>query len=51
MIPPKTIRIEYASFHPVKLADGRIKEWWLLEDNLAFMMQLGMKMVPGDSAG
>lgn len=51
MTPPKTIRIEYASFHLVKFADGRIKEWWLPEDNLAFMTQLGLKLVPADGVG
>jgi predicted ester cyclase len=49
-LPPSGNRVDYTSFHLVKFADGLIKEWWLLEDNLTFLMQLGMKLVPGDGA-
>ncbi len=49
-LAPTGNQVEYTSFHLVKFADGKIKEWWLLEDNLAFLTQLGMKLVPGEGA-
>jgi steroid delta-isomerase-like uncharacterized protein len=47
-LAPTGKKIQYASVHMVTLEAGAIKEWWLLEDNLGFMSQLGMELVPTD---
>jgi steroid delta-isomerase-like uncharacterized protein len=45
-LAPTGKRIEYASVHMVTIEAGVIEEWWLLEDNLGFMTQLGMELAP-----
>jgi predicted ester cyclase len=45
-LAPTGKRIQYASVHMVTIEAGVIEEWWLLEDNLGFMTQLGMELVP-----
>jgi hypothetical protein len=30
----------------LRLADGKVAEVWLVEDNLGMMMQLGMELKP-----
>lgn len=45
-LAPTGNRIQYASAHMLTIEAGLIKEWWLLDDNLDFMTQLGMELVP-----
>jgi len=45
-LAPTGKRIQYAAVHMVTLEAGVIEEWWLLEDNLGFMTQLGMELAP-----
>ena len=34
------------AIHMMRLSNGRIQEWWALEDNLGLMQQLGMELKP-----
>jgi len=45
-LAPTGKRIQYAAVHMVTIEAGVIEEWWLLEDNLGFMTQLGMELAP-----
>ena len=36
------------AFHLVTIVDGKIKEWWGLEDDLGLMLQLGMVLKPNE---
>lgn len=31
------------------IVDGKVKDWWVIEDNLGFMQQLGMELIPANS--
>ena len=33
----------------MRIADGKVKEWWALEDNLGLMRQLGMELKPKEN--
>jgi steroid delta-isomerase-like uncharacterized protein len=47
-IPATGNRISYAGAQIVTIADGMIKEMWVLEDMLGLMSQLGMQLVPAE---
>ena len=47
-IPGTGNRISYARAQIVTIADGMIKEVWVLEDMLGSMSQLGMQSVPAE---
>jgi len=34
------------AIHIMRVSNGRIQEWWALEDNLGLMQQLGMELRP-----
>lgn len=38
--------VNYSGMQFFRVVDGAVKEWWLLEDNLTFMSQLGMQLTP-----
>jgi predicted ester cyclase len=43
-IPPTGNNISVEGQHMLRLANGKVAEVWLLEDNLGMMMQLGMEL-------
>ena len=45
-LAPTGSEVESAAVHMIKFEGGEIAEWWLLEDQLGFMLQLGMQVVP-----
>ncbi len=45
-IPPTGNKISVECQHMFRLANGKIAEAWLVEDNLGLMMQLGMELKP-----
>ena len=45
-IPATGNRVSFAGMHLVKVLDGVVVEWWVLDDNLGFMQQLGMELRP-----
>jgi len=45
-IPPTGKKISVECQHMFRLANGKIAEAWMVEDNLGMMMQLGMELKP-----
>ena len=45
-IPPTGNKISVECQHMLRLANGKVVEAWLVEDNLGMMMQLGMELKP-----
>jgi len=45
-IPPTGQTISYEAVHIVRFQSGVIREWWLFEDNLGLMFQMGMELRP-----
>ena len=45
-IPATGQTISYEAAHIVKVQSGIIREWWLIEDNLGLMSQMGMELRP-----
>ncbi|MCE1229333.1 MAG: ester cyclase [Firmicutes bacterium] len=43
-LPASGKHIHYAGVHLVKFANGKIQEWWVMDDNLGMMQQLGMEL-------
>ena len=45
--------IRYEGVHIVRFQQGRIREWWVLDDSLGLMQQLGLQLAPasGNAAG
>ena len=39
----------YGGVHMVRIVEGVVREFWLLEDDLGLMRQLGMDLVPTES--
>ena len=37
------------AMHLIRIVDGKIKEWWAIEDNLGLMQQLGMELKPKEA--
>ena len=48
-LEPTGNRVHYPSVHMLTIKDDAISEWWLLEDNLGFLTQLGMQLTPAES--
>lgn len=48
-IAPTGKRVSYAGMHIGTIKNGVIEEWWVLEDNLGLMTQLGMQLTPAES--
>jgi predicted ester cyclase len=48
-IPATGNTVTYSGMQFFRIVDGVIKEWWLVEDNLGFMSQLGMQLTPVES--
>ena len=45
-VPASGRHIAYAGVHFMRMEKGLIREWWVLEDSLGMMRQLGMRLVP-----
>jgi|WetSurMetagenome_2_1015567.scaffolds.fasta_scaffold111281_1 predicted ester cyclase len=45
-ITPTGVKVTKSAFHLVTIVNGKIKEWWGLEDDLGLMLQLGMVLKP-----
>jgi predicted ester cyclase len=43
-IPATGIKITNPAMSIMTLVDGQVKDWWVIEDNLGFMLQLGMEL-------
>jgi steroid delta-isomerase-like uncharacterized protein len=48
---PTGQRVTIPAIHIMRFSDGRIREWWALEDNLGLMQQLGMELRPKAPTG
>jgi steroid delta-isomerase-like uncharacterized protein len=47
-IQPTDKKLSQSAVHVITFVNGKVKEWWAVEDNLGFMMQLGMELKPTD---
>lgn len=47
-IPATGEKVSYAGVQMLSIVDGACTESWALDDNLGFMSQLGMKLMPAD---
>jgi len=47
-IPATGKKVSYAGVQILTIVDGACTENWALDDNLGFMSQLGMKLMPAD---
>ena len=45
-IPPTGKIMTQSAIHILTFSNGKIKDWWAVEDNLGFMTQLGMELKP-----
>lgn len=45
-IPPTGKKVTQSAIHIMTLINGKVKEWWAVEDNLGLMTQLGMELKP-----
>lgn len=45
-IPASGKKVTNPAMHLMTIADGKVRDWWALEDNLGFMQQLGMELKP-----
>ena len=45
-IPATGNEVSFAGMSLVRISEGKVAEWWLLDDNLGFMQQLGMELRP-----
>lgn len=50
-IPATGNRIDYEGAHMATVVEGKITELWVLEDNLGYLTQLGMVLMPDSAAG
>jgi predicted ester cyclase len=41
-IAPKGTKVTKSAMHEVTIVNGKIKEWWAIEDDLSLMLQLGL---------
>jgi len=48
-IPPTGIQVDYYASDIWRVAEGKIVEAWVVEDNLSLMMQLGMVLKPKEA--
>jgi len=47
-IPPTGNKIKYYQITIMQVKDGKVHGWWIVEDNLGMMQQLGMELKPKD---
>ncbi len=45
-IPPTGNSVTYGGTNFLRVVDGQIHEFWMLENELSLMQQLGMQLVP-----
>lgn len=45
-IPPAGNKISYYQITIMHVKDGKVHAWWIVEDNLGMMTQLGMELKP-----
>ncbi len=45
-IAPTGTRVSKTAMHLVTIVNGKVKEWWAIEDDLGLMLQLGMELKP-----
>jgi predicted ester cyclase len=45
-IAPKNTKVTKSAMHVVTIVNGKIKEWWAIENDLGLMLQLGMVLKP-----
>lgn len=45
-IPATGKKVTNPAMHLMTIVNGKVKQWWALEDNLGFMQQLGMELKP-----
>jgi len=49
-IAPTNAKVTKSAMHVVTIVNGKIKEWWAIEDDLGLMLQLGMELKPAKSS-
>ncbi len=49
--PPTGNRVTVTGMDMVRVAEGKIVEWWHIEDMLGMLQQLGIVPPPGQGAG
>jgi steroid delta-isomerase-like uncharacterized protein len=45
-MPASGNQVKYSGVHVVRFANGKIQDWWVLDDNLSMLRQLGMELKP-----
>ena len=50
-VPATGKRVAYTGAHFVRVEKGQIREWWVLDDSLGMMQQLGLQLTPVQAAG
>jgi predicted ester cyclase len=45
-LPPTGNGVQYYQITIVQVKDGKVTGWWIVEDNMGFMTQLGMELKP-----
>lgn len=48
-IPPTGNKINYYQITIMQVKDGKVRGWWIVEDNLGMMMQLDMELKPKET--
>jgi uncharacterized protein (TIGR02246 family) len=43
--------VVYTGAHFIRVEKGQIREWWVLDDSLGMMQQLGLQLTPVQTAG
>jgi len=49
-IAPTNAKVTKSAIHIMTIVNGKIKEWWAIEDDLGLMLQLGMELKPSKSS-
>jgi len=49
-MPATGKQVKYAGVHIIKFLDGKIQEWWCMDDNLGMMQQLGLQLAPAKTS-
>ena len=50
-LPATGIEVHMAALHLARVVDGKVKEWWAVEDYLGLMTQLGVELKPKQPTG
>lgn len=45
-IEPNDIKIFKSAVSFLTIIEGKVKDWWVMEDELGFMLQFGMELKP-----